>query len=150
MGTIFLGPRIYSYLGGHGQTLDFALTYSAWVFGGALIWTVNLLASAMRGAGEVRTPAPVSLVGAVVLFPLSPILIFGLGPFPRLGVGGAGAATLIFYAVGLAVYLRHLLRGQGALRLHLSRRASAISAPFLALGFYLPSELSLRALRWWA
>lgn len=121
LGTIFLAPRIYSSLGGHGQTLELALTYSAWVFGGApLIWTVNLLASAMRGAGEVKIPAVVSLVGAAVLIPLSPILIFGLGPFPRLGVGGAGAATLIFYGGGLLVYLRHLLRGQGALRLHLS------------------------------
>jgi putative MATE family efflux protein len=121
LGTIFLAPRLYSSLGGHSQTLGFALTYSAWVFGGApLIWTVNLLASAMRGAGEVKIPAIVSLVGAAVLIPLSPILIFGLGPFPRMGVGGAGAATLVFYAVGLVVYLRHLLRGQGALRLHLS------------------------------
>lgn len=121
LGTIFLGPQLYSSLGGRGQTLEFALTYSAWVFGGApLIWTVNLLASAMRGAGEVKIPATVSLAGAVVLIPLSPILIFGLGPFPRLGVGGAGAATLVFYVVGLVVYLRHLLLGRGALRLHLS------------------------------
>jgi len=119
LGAIFLAPQLYSSLGGHGQTLGFALTYSAWVFGGApLIWTVNLVASAMRGAGEVKLPATVSLAGAVVLIPLSPILIFGLGPFPRLGVGGAGAATLSFYGISLVVYLRHLLRGRGALRLH--------------------------------
>jgi len=121
LGSIFLAPQLYSALGGRGQTLQLALTYSAWVFGGApLIWTVNLLGSAMRGAGEVKIPATVSLAGALVLIPLSPILIFGLGPFPRLGVGGAGAATLIFYAIGLVVYLRHLLRGRGALRLHLA------------------------------
>ena len=121
LGTIFLAPQLYSSLGGRGHTLEFALTYSAWVFGGApLIWTVNLLGSAMRGAGEVKIPATVSLAGAVILIPLSPILIFGLGPFPRLGVGGAGAATLTFYMIGLVVYLRHLLRGSGALRLHLS------------------------------
>jgi hypothetical protein len=34
LGTIFLAPRLYSSLGGHGQTLEFALTNSAWVFGG--------------------------------------------------------------------------------------------------------------------
>jgi Na+-driven multidrug efflux pump len=96
LGTIFLAPQLYSSLGGRGHTLEFALTYSAWVFGGApLIWTVNLLGSAMRGAGEVKIPATVSLAGALVLMPLSPILIFGLGPFPRLGVGGAGAAVLL-------------------------------------------------------
>lgn len=119
-GALLLGPQLYSALGGHGATLQFALAYSAWVFGGApLIWTVNLLASAMRGAGDVKIPAIVSLVGALVLIPLSPLLIFGVGPFPRMGVAGAGAATLIFYAFGLVVYLRHLLRGRGALRLHM-------------------------------
>lgn len=121
LGTIFLAPQLFSSLGGRGQTLNFALAYSAWVFGGApLIWTVNLLASALRGAGEVKIPAIVNLVGAAILIPLSPTLIFGLGPFPRLGVGGAGAATLIFYVFGLIVYVRYLLRGKGALRLHLA------------------------------
>ena len=136
LGTIFLAPQLYSSLGGRGQALEFALTYSAWVFGGApLIWTVNLLASAMRGAGDVKLPAVVSLVGAVVLIPLSPILIFGLDPFPRLGVGGAGAATLIFYAASLGVYLRHLLRGQEALRLRLSPLRLRHFRSVLGVGF---------------
>jgi putative MATE family efflux protein len=125
IGAFVLAPQLYAALGGHGPTLRFALAYSAWVFGGApLIWTVNLLGSALRGAGEVKLPAIVSLTGALILVPLSPLLIFGPGPFPRLGVGGAGAATLIFYAVGLLAYLRHLLRGRGALRL----RRMALSA----------------------
>lgn len=131
VGALVLAPQLYSALGGRGPTLGFALTYSTWVFGGApLIWTVNLLASAMRGAGEVRLPAIVSLVGALVLIPLSPLLIFGLGPFPHLGVGGAGAATLIFYAVALVVYLRHLLLGRGPLRL---RRAPLDARHFRAI-----------------
>jgi Na+-driven multidrug efflux pump len=74
-------------------------------------------------------------VGAAVLIPLSPILIFGLGPFPRMGVGGAGAATLVFYAVGLVVYLKHLLRGQGALRLHLSPLRLRHFRSILGVGF---------------
>jgi putative MATE family efflux protein len=122
LGALVLAPQLYTSLGGQGSTLQFALTYSAWVFSGApLIWVVNLLASAMRGAGEVKLPAIVSMTGALILIPLSPLLIFGVGPFPRLGVGGAGAATLTFYAIALVVYLSHLLRGRGALRL---RRAA--------------------------
>ncbi len=117
-GALVLAPDLYSSLGGRGPTLQVALTYSAWVFGGApLIWVVNLIASAMRGAGEVKLPALVSMTCALILIPLSPLLIFGVGPFPRLGVGGAGAATLTFYAIALVVYLIHLLRGRGALRL---------------------------------
>jgi putative MATE family efflux protein len=117
-GWILFGHTITTALGGTGEAEGDALTYAGWVFGGApLIWTVNLTASAMRGAGEVKLPATVNLIGAAVLMPLSPALIFGLGPLPRLGVGGAGAATLIYYAGALIVYARHLSSGRGGLRL---------------------------------
>lgn len=120
-GALIFGARLYTAMGGQGDTLHQALTYSAWVFCGApLIWVVNLLGSAMRGAGDVKLPAIVSIAGAILLIPLSPLLIFGIGPFPRLGVGGAGAATLIFYVGALLVYIRHLLRGEGALCLYLA------------------------------
>jgi putative MATE family efflux protein len=132
---ILFGPQLYALLGARGSTLGFAITYSAWVFGGApLIWTVNLMSSAMRGAGEVKLPAIVSLTGAVILIPLSPLLIFGLGPFPRLGVGGAGAATLIFYAVSLIVYARHFWGGRGALRLRMTRLRARHFVAILRVG----------------
>lgn len=119
--TVF-GQQIYRALGGEDDTLHNALVYSAWVFGGApVVWTVNLMGSAMRGAGDVRLPAVVSLIGAALLIPLSPALIFGFGPFAQLGVSGAGAATIAFYAGALVVYLRHLRLGHCAL--HLRRTA---------------------------
>jgi Na+-driven multidrug efflux pump len=87
-----------------------AVTYSTIVFAGSIpLWIVALLSSALRGAGEVKVPALVSLAGAVVLVPLSPALIFGWGPFPRLGVAGGGTAVVIYYVVAalmLFVYLR--------------------------------------------
>ena len=136
VGALVFAPQLYSSLGGQGPTLDFALTYSAWIFGGApLIWTVNLLGSAMRGAGDVKLPAIVNLAGAAVLIPLSPLLIFGIGPFPRLGVGGAGAATLLFYAISLVVYLTYLLQGRGALRLQLMPLRAAHFKAILGVGF---------------
>src|SRR5947209_16378919 len=54
-------------------------------------------------------PAIITLVGVVLLIPLSACLIFGWGPFPRLGVAGGAAAVVAFYATGsiaLAAYLR--------------------------------------------
>jgi len=134
-GALLLGPWLYSSLGAHGSMLEFALTYSAWVFGGApLIWVVNLVAAAMRGAGEVKLPAIVSLSGALILIPLSPLLILGVGPFPRLGVGGAGAATLTFYLLALVVYLRHLLRGRGVFRLRLAALSARHFRAILGVG----------------
>lgn len=112
------GPALYRALGGTGPALDAALLYSGWVFAGAVpIWAVNLIAAALRGAGEVRLPALVTLAGAAVLIVLSPALIFGFGPLPRMGVGGAGLAVCTYYAGALAVLLRVLLQGRGVLAL---------------------------------
>jgi len=117
-GTVFGGRALYAALGGKGPVLDTALLYSGWVFAGAVpIWAVNLLAAALRGAGEVRLPARVTLVGAAVLIPLSPALIFGLGPVPRMGVAGAGLAVMLYYLGALAALMRHVARGHGALTL---------------------------------
>lgn len=112
------GPYLYAALGGRGETLANALDFSTWVFGGAsIVWLVSLIGAALRGAGEVRFPARINLIGAVVLIPLSPLLIFGGGPVPALGVAGAGVATLFFYAGALVAFLLWLRRGTGPLQL---------------------------------
>jgi putative MATE family efflux protein len=104
------GPVLYRAMGGTGPTLAAALTYSGVVFAGAIpIWIAALLSSALRGAGNVKVPALVIFFGAVILVPVSPALIFGWGPFPRLGVAGGGAAVVIYYvlaALALMLYLR--------------------------------------------
>ena len=93
LGTIRGGPLLYRALGGRSGALDAALKYSNYLFAGAIpVWIVNLQAAALRGAGNVRVPATVTLVGALVLIPTSPVLIFGFGPVPALGIGGAGIA----------------------------------------------------------
>src|SRR4051794_36604424 len=90
------GGLLYRLLGGEGQSLAAALAYSDLLFAGAiLVWTMNLLAAALRGSGTVVFPAAVTLIGAAVLVVLSPALIFGWGPFPAMGVAGAAAAVLL-------------------------------------------------------
>ncbi len=111
------GPWLYRVLGGSGATLDAALVYSKIVFAGAtVLWVFNTLASALRGTGNMLVPAAVMCVGAVVLLPLSPALIFGWGPFPRLGVAGGGTAIIAYYAAGTAVLAAYLWAGRSVLR----------------------------------
>jgi putative MATE family efflux protein len=104
------GPALYAAMGGSGASLAAALTYSNVVFAGAiLVWLFNSLANVIRGSGNMTVPAAVTCAGVVVLIPLSPCLIFGLGPLPQLGIAGGAVAVLIYYAVGsfvLAAYLR--------------------------------------------
>ncbi|HUA52537.1 MAG TPA: MATE family efflux transporter [Candidatus Sulfotelmatobacter sp.] len=109
------GPWLYRAMGGDGATLDAALTYSNVVFAGALLlWVMNTLASILRGTGNMLLPAAVICVGALVLVPLSPALIFGWGPFPALGVAGGGVAVVSYYAVG-ALVLGACLRARASL-----------------------------------
>ena len=79
------GRRIYRALGAAGGELEAALAYSNVVFAGnVLLWLLNGLASVIRGTGNMLVPALVICVGVVMLVPLSPLLIFGVGPFPAL------------------------------------------------------------------
>ncbi len=120
-GALLAGPAIYRAMGGTGGALAAALWFSDWFFACSVpIWVVNLLAAALRGAGEVRLPATVTLVGAAVIIPLSPALIFGLGPLPRMGIAGAGLACGLYYSGAALVLLRYFLRGRGALTLRVA------------------------------
>ena len=111
------GRWLYSQMGGTGAALDAALTYSNWVFAGAvLVWVFNSLSAVIRGTGNMVVPAFVSVAGAVVLIPLSPLLIFGWGPLPGLGIAGGAVALLLFYAVGSVVQAAYLWSGRSVLR----------------------------------
>jgi Na+-driven multidrug efflux pump len=104
--VLALGPALYRALGGEGASLDAALGYSDVVFAGvAVVWLMNALASVIRGGGNMWMPSLAVCIGVVLLVPLSPCLIFGLGPFPPLGIAGAGVAvvaTTALTAVALA------------------------------------------------
>src|SRR5262249_46575165 len=104
------GPWLYAAMGGSGASLAAAISYSNVIFAGAiLVWLFNSLANVIRGTGNMAFPAVVTVSGVAVVIPLSPWLIFGLGPFPRLGVVGGAVAVVLYYAIGsvvLAAYLR--------------------------------------------
>jgi putative MATE family efflux protein len=111
------GPPLYAAMGGANGSLAAALAYSNLVFAGAtLIWLFNSLANVIRGTGNMLLPAAVSFAGAAVLIPLSPALIFGFGPLPRLGIVGGAVAVLAYYAVGSAVFATFLWTNRGVLR----------------------------------
>jgi putative MATE family efflux protein len=115
--VLALGPLFYTAMGAEGPSLAAALQYSNLVFGGAvLIWLFNLLIATVRGTGNLILPVIVVCGGAVVLIPLSPALIFGLGPLPGLGVSGGAAAILAYYATGSAILIWYLWGRRGVLR----------------------------------
>ena len=117
LGALGGGPWLYRAMGGSGPSLDAALTYSNWIFAGAvLVWVFNSLAAVIRGTGNMALPAAVTCVGVVMLVPMSPALIFGWGPFPRLGIAGGAVALLSFYALGSIALAAYLWSGKSVLR----------------------------------
>src|SRR2546430_2485817 len=129
------GRPIYRALGGQGGELEAAVTYSNVVFAGnVLLWVMNGLANVVRGTGNMLVPALVICVGVVFLVPLSPLLIFGIGPFPALGIAGGGAALVLFYAAGTAILARYILSRRNIARLRPTRPRLALVPEVLSLG----------------
>src|SRR5947207_13317739 len=104
VGMLVGGPRLYRAMGGTEGALAAALMYSNVVFVGAIaVWLFNTLGSVLRGAGNMLLPALVVVAGGPVLVALSPALIWGWGPFPRLDIAGAGVAFVTYYTLGSIV-----------------------------------------------
>jgi len=133
--TILGGPLLYSALGGKGEALHAAVTYSNYLFAGSIpVWIVNFQAGALRGSGNVAVPAIVTLVGALVMIPLSPVLIFGLGPLPRLGIGGAGVAFALYYVAAMLFLLRYMASGRSGLTFKIVPLRGRLFADILKVG----------------
>jgi putative MATE family efflux protein len=123
------GRGIFGAMGGRGAALEAALVYSNVLFSGALlIWSTNVLAAVVRGAGNMVLPS-VMLLGTALLhlalcpllvFGWGPVLVFGWGPVAGLGMAGAAASTLAVNAVATLVMAAHLWRRDGAVQLRAS------------------------------
>ncbi len=76
-----------------------------------------LLMAVLRGAGDSKTPFRYLALSVALDIALNPLLIFGWGPVPRLGIAGSATATLIAQSVSLAALLVHLYRSRHPLRI---------------------------------
>jgi putative MATE family efflux protein len=73
-----------------------------------LVFMTNLITSILRGIGDTKTPLIFMSIALAVNAVLDPLMIIGIGPFPRMGLNGAAYASLIAQAVGLFLLLRYL------------------------------------------
>ena len=77
---------------------------------------MNALASVLRGTGNMMVPSVAICAGFVLLVPLSPLLIFGLGPIPAMGIAGGGIAVVITLVLSTAAMAWYLWSGRSVVR----------------------------------
>jgi putative MATE family efflux protein len=111
------GPALYRAMGGDGAVRAAAMGASRVIFGGALAyWMLNTLGSVVRGTGNMALPATATVASGLVYLALSPALILGWGPLPRLGIAGAATASVTAFGLAALGLLGFLLSGRGLAR----------------------------------
>jgi len=99
----------------------YAKTYATIVFLGVpFAFTYMAFSALMRASGDTKTPMKITLLTVTLNIVLDPLFIFGVGPFPKLGVAGAALATVISNAAGSVIGFYLMFSGKVALRLRLS------------------------------
>src|SRR6266702_3295913 len=135
--TVALDPTLYAHMGISGNALEIAISYSSIIFAGAtVIWLFNLLMAVVRGTGNLQVPVIVVCGGALILVPLSPVLIFGAFGYQGLGPSGGAVAMLVYYGLGTVAYASYLWSRFGILKpsLHLPRLSVAPALAVLRVG----------------
>jgi len=104
--------------------------------------------AALQGAGEAATTMKIMAFSNLVNLVMDPLLIFGPGPFPRLGVRGAAVATAIAQGAAACVAIWVLARGHGHLHVRLAqcRPDFALVWRILRIGIFGSGQMFARSL----
>lgn len=107
LGMVLINP-MFRLLGAGAETLGYIHDYMLIWFAGAVLLVMPMVGNAvLRASGDTKTPSLIMASGGVVNAILDPLLIFGLGPIPAMGMQGAALASVLAWSLscGLIIWL---------------------------------------------
>ncbi len=121
-----IGPLLtrsfFLLLGASERMLPYILSYINIILYGSFFQLFAMIGNGiLRGEGNMVTPMRVMLLGTLVNICLDPLLIFGIGPFPTLGVRGAAIASVAGRAASCAVLASALLSKKNIIKLKIQK-----------------------------
>lgn len=136
---VLLSSWIMKLMGADVEMVRHGAPYLQLMFGGMLFLILSfVITGALQGAGDTLTPLMILLVANAINILCNYVFIFGVGPFPALGVQGAAVGTLVSRVLSAGAGLWVLASGRFALVLHWRRswqvRWNTVGR-ILALGF---------------
>ncbi len=115
---VIYAPELLRLMGASGEIVSMGGGYARIALGGSGAILMLFLNNAIfRGAGDAAIAMRLLWVSNIINLILDPCLIFGLGPFPRMGVTGAALATFTGRSIGVGYQFYRLLRGTERIRI---------------------------------
>lgn len=126
----FFAPQLVGLLTDAPRTIELGSIYLQIVMIGIIPRFWGLIASrALAGTGDTRTPMHVRLISLPTNVLLNAVLIFGLGPAPRLGIAGAAVGTVIANLLSASIFFALLVSDRRSI--HLRLRGRLIDPPVM-------------------
>ena len=120
---------LFTALGASGRTLDLVVSYmEVWFVGLPPLAILMVASNLLRANGDAKSVSLIMIGAALINLGLDPVLIFGLGPVPELGVAGAAWATLISRVLAIAIAAWLIVVRDRLVTLDLPDRAALLSS----------------------